>query len=104
MKYIANPVEVDAFRIRNVSEIPKPTIDELEKIINEGHDPMEGLILLLDDGSEDGRVVNATPDMISRMTPVVGDYWVVQADGYIYLNPKDVFLRKYRPKEEAQSA
>ena len=25
-----------------------------------------------------------------------GDYWVIQPDSYVYLNPKDVFERKYR--------
>lgn len=34
--------------------------------------------------------------MMARYTPVVGDYWVVQEDGYIYLNPRDVFERKYQ--------
>ncbi len=33
--------------------------------------------------------------MIARMTPQVGDYLVIQEDGYEYLNPKEVFERKY---------
>ena len=38
-----------------------------------------------------------TEKMCARMTPVKGDYWVTQLhDGYHYLNPKDVFERKYR--------
>jgi hypothetical protein len=71
MKYVANPVEVDAFRI---------------KAIWQGRD------FLLEDGQER----SATPEMLARITPHVGDYWVVQSDGYEYLNPKDVFERKYR--------
>ena len=78
MKYVANPIEVDAFRITHVLE--------------EG---LDGVVLRL----EDGRQVTADSDMTARMTPVPGDYWVVQSDGYSYLNPKEVFERKYRPKE-----
>lgn len=95
MEYVANPVEVDAFRITAIEECPRPTISELNAILNEGKQPLEGLILTL----EDGQKVNATPEMTARMLPTTGDYWVIQkADGYIYLNPKDVFERKYRPK------
>lgn len=34
--------------------------------------------------------------MLARYRPVDGDYLVEQEDGYTYLNPKDVFERKYR--------
>lgn len=77
MKYIANPVEVEAFKIALV----RP-------------DNLTGSIALR---LEDGLWVNATKEMVSRMTPAVGDYWVKQSDGYVYLNPKEVFERKYRP-------
>ena len=76
MKYIANPVEVDAYRIVLVTPIPS------------------GVKLDLDNTQQ----VFPTPDMMSRMNPKEGDYWVIQSDGYIYLNPKDVFERKYRLK------
>lgn len=77
MRYIANPVEVDAF-----------------KIVSMGNRNPDGMTLVL----ESGETVRATPEMIARMIPKVDDYWVIQAhDGYIYLNPKDVFERKYRP-------
>jgi len=77
MKYIANPVVVDAFAIKDVGPV-------------------------LDDGSrwldlEGAPTSQASAEMMSRMTPRVGDYWVVQSDGYVYLNPKDVFERKYQP-------
>lgn len=91
MKYQANPVVVDAFVIKEVNSVPRPTIDELEEILNKGKEPVNGLLLKLDNGDE----VNATPEMTSRMTPVTGDYWVIQSDGYVYLNPKEVFERKY---------
>lgn len=71
MKYVANPVTVDAFKIE---------IIDLNRLM-----------------LENGSIVEPTPEMLARITPTVGDYYVVQADGYIYLNPKDVFERKYSP-------
>ncbi len=102
MKYVANPVVVDAFKIVEVGKPAKPTIDELEVILNHGGQPVLGFLLRLDDGAQ----VVATPEMTSRMTPAIGDYWVIQSDGYIYLNPKEVFERKYSPlaNDEAQAA
>jgi hypothetical protein len=79
MRYRANPVIVDAFTILTVDP---PAHDGSRK-------------LQLDDGS----IVTATPEMLARMTPHVGDYWIIQEDGYIYLNPKEVFERKYSPIE-----
>ncbi len=80
MRYVANPVEVEAHKIVKV-DLAHPRPD--------GSIPLE---------LENGLTVFATPEMCSRMTPVVGDYWVIQvADGYIYLNPKAVFERKYMP-------
>ena len=75
MKYIANPVGVDAFKIISVG---KPNADSSVNVA-------------LDNGENEV----ATSGMCSRYTPVAGDYWVVQSDGYIYLNPKEVFERKY---------
>lgn len=80
-KYIAKPVEVDAFVIEIVGE----------------PDEVTGKRML---DCSDGRRLFATPDMMSRMTPKPGDYFVIQSDGYPYLNPKDVFERKYQPKED----
>jgi hypothetical protein len=78
MKYQANPVIVDAFKITFVTA--KQTLG--------GSTALE---------LEDGSTVVATAEMTARMTPVEGDYWVIQPDGYIYLNPKEVFERKYHP-------
>lgn len=77
MKYIANPVEADAYVIEKISPIIDSSKMELKL-------------------SEIG-VRFATPAMIARYTPTVGDYFVIQEDGYVYLNPKSVFERKYRP-------
>lgn len=84
MKYQANPVIVDAFQIAAIGE----------------YELGVGTPLTLDSGEN----VVATFAMTTRMTPVAGDYWVIQSDGYIYLNPKDVFERKYRPMDNAQIA
>lgn len=81
MKYQANPVIVDAFRIAEIAE-KNPATNGIPLIL-EGHDAVE-----------------ASPTMCCRLPdekPKVGDYWVVQSDGYVYLNPKDVFERKYSP-------
>jgi hypothetical protein len=74
MKYIANPVEVDAFKILEVC----------------------GLFVRLE---EKEYWENITLSMVARMTPKVGDYYVVQSDGYVYLNTKEVFERKYSRME-----
>lgn len=96
MKYIANPVEVDAFEIKEVLRAqqvkagnysPGDTMETKDSV------PPE-FFCVLDDGSRR----HATPGMCSRMTPKEGDFWVVQSDGYEYLNPREVFLRKYRAK------
>lgn len=79
MKYRANPVIVDAFKIVEVG------------FSENGLCPLK---------LEDGKEVQATQGMTSRMWPSIGDYWVIQSDGYIYLNPKDVFERKYSPIPE----
>lgn len=75
MRYIAKPVEVEAFKIERILDIL----------------PSNDITLRL----ESGQVVTATREMCSRMHPSIGDYWVIQSDGYIYLNPKEVFERKY---------
>lgn len=82
MKYIGNPVEVIAYPIVDVSPIRGDGAFELT---------------IADPGSESQHVL-ATEVMVARMIPKVGDYWVIQSDGYIYLNPKEVFERKYHAK------
>lgn len=80
MKYRANPIEVDAFVIVTV-----------EPLSDDSNDDKAGFNVSLDNGQEK----IAHPAMCARMTPTQGDYWVVQPDGYEYLNPKAVFERKY---------
>lgn len=75
MKYRAKPVEVTAFRIVTVSE------------------PDQYGLVNLD--IDNGQTVVATPEMLARINPVPEDYYVVQEDGYVYINPKAVFERKY---------
>jgi hypothetical protein len=85
MKYVGNPVEVDAFKIKDIRQISargtlELTLDDPEAPADHPH------------------IVLATPEMTSRFIPDVGDYWVIQSDGYVYLNPTAVFERKYSPK------
>lgn len=80
MKYIANPVEVEAHEIVSVSS---PLADGSIKL-----------------ALRNGDNVTANAGMVARMTPTSGDYWVIQSNGYIYLNPKAVFERKYSPAPE----
>lgn len=75
----------------------KPVIVHAAEIT--GIDPADAdgdvVIIFADDS---GKL--ATPEMMSRITPKIGDYWVMasQADGmYEYLNPKEVFEAKYQP-------
>jgi hypothetical protein len=81
MKYQENPVIVEAYRI--VSTHHKIISNELVCI-----------------ELENGKVVYPSHEMLARITPQIGDYLVIQEDGYQYLNPKDVFERKYSKVEE----
>lgn len=78
LKYIANPVEVEAFKIVSLGALSENG----------------NMFIECDDGITRG----ADAPMLSRINPAIGDYWVIQSDGYEYLNPKDVFERKYSPK------
>jgi hypothetical protein len=84
MKYVANPVEVTAYPIVAVNGAQSA--------------PGQGVSysLVIADPDSEAQGVIASPEMCSRMEPKVGDYWVIQSDGYVYLNPKEVFERKYR--------
>lgn len=79
MKYVANPVHVMAFQISSIIQ----------------YDIKGNVELLLENGNK----VVATPEMTSRLRPRSGDYWVQQEDGYVYINPKEVFERKYSKVE-----
>lgn len=84
MKYKANPVIVDAVEIVDVGPITAEGSRHL--------------------ALRDGVNMVAVQGMLSRMTPVPGDYVVTQEDGYVYLNPKAVFERKYREWGSAPDA
>jgi hypothetical protein len=76
MKYIANPVEVEALIIIKVGAVES-----------------DGSMMI---NTEGGIPYRCTKEMIARYIPTEGDYLVRQSDDYIYINPKDVFERKYR--------
>lgn len=73
-----------------------PVIVEAHRIVSRGSRQSDGIPLAL----ENGENVVAPMEMAVRYDPKPGDYYVIQEDGYIYLNPKDVFERKYSPIEE----
>ena len=76
MKFVANPVEVEASVITHV----------YPPDLGGGQD----LVI-------DGTMFHADAGMLARYRPGVGDYLVTQSDGYRYVNPKAVFERKYSP-------
>ena len=75
--WVANPVKVRAFKITHVG------------------DPAANGSCLITIENKTTRLADA--GMLARMIPVVGDYWVIQSDGYEYVNPREVFERKYSP-------
>jgi len=82
MRYVAKPIIVDAHIVADVVIVGAC-----------GNEPGSYLLHL-----NNGTSVKATLEMACRLPtsrPEVGDYWVVQEDGYAYLNPHDVFERKY---------
>lgn len=89
MKYQANPVIVDAHKIVGVGD-------------PESHGGIKHWKMAL--ALENGENVIADSNMMARYIPEAGDYWVVQSDGYTYLNPKDVFERKYSPISKGHAA
>jgi hypothetical protein len=82
-KYVYRPLEVEGFVITHVRCICQNSEYELTL--------------------ENGDKKLTTPRMCARMTPVQGDYWVIQPDGYEYLNPKEVFERKFIEKKDLQT-
>lgn len=75
VRYRANPIEVEAFEIVSVS--PETGNGNMQII------------------TEDEKVRQADAPMLARYSPTPGDFWVIQSDGYEYVNPREVFLRKY---------
>ena len=90
MKYVANPVEVEAFKIVATNGYDRETNPA-------GVQAVQCLWVDLENGKRLDQINSPLVEMTARMWPKVGDYLVIQADGYQYLNPKDVFERKYRP-------
>lgn len=96
MKYQANPVTVEAHKItaiESVKELPASN-HATDVIIYCDLNTVEEV-----DGVERKKILKKKIpySMTSRYQPVVGDYLVIQEDGYEYLNPKEVFERKYSP-------
>lgn len=88
--YIANPVKVTGLKITDVQPLTGLEGSDVELIPN-------GLVFTI--SLENGTEALVTSSMAGNQPPVVGDYFTVQTDGYAYVNPKDVFERKYRLAE-----
>jgi hypothetical protein len=86
MKFIAKPVVVDAETIVAVQAVDASSP-------NASPSPVVAVVCNVELWS--GRKVFCDAGMCARYYPKPGDYLVTQADGYMYLNPKDVFERKY---------
>jgi hypothetical protein len=77
VKYIANPVVVEAFEVRDVQLSSSPGC-------------VYRLILAED------LAVEAGTHQLNNHVPKIGDFWIRLAEKDQYLCPKDVFERKYR--------
>lgn len=93
MKYIAKPIVVDAWEITDVAKEAKHLVRN-----ETGSDWVGGETKLL---FADREEFICDEGMTARMDPKPGDYLVMQSDGYVYLNPKDVFEGKYGLKKNA---
>lgn len=82
MKYQANPFHVEAHRIEAVR----------------GACGANTALTL-----ESGALVEALPDMMARVNPKVGDFWVIHKDGFVSISPKHVFEKLYRPAKGKKS-
>jgi hypothetical protein len=91
LKFIANPVEVEAFEILEVMEFELPGSDRERSAQLFIVEPES----LNADQPTTGHLYVAGPGMTARYWPKPGDYLVRQSDGYEYLNPREVFERKY---------
>jgi hypothetical protein len=80
-KYIANPAVVDAWKVTRVGEKDSSRGRRLEFL---GRGPFY-----------------AHGAMLARINVQPGDYLVRTEDGYLYLNPGDVFEKKYRLTSES---
>jgi hypothetical protein len=80
-KYRAKPVKVTAYKIVGVG--------------TKCDDPAGNIPFYIPLTLDNCEAVMADSAMCARMTPETGDYWVIQEDGYTYLNSKVVFDRKY---------
>jgi hypothetical protein len=74
------------------THIAKPILVHAAVILAVANEGTHSTRLDLDDGSK----FTAPPELTARYVPQAGDLLVTQEDGYQYVNPRDVFERKYR--------
>jgi hypothetical protein len=59
------------------------------------HVPGRACKVLVEKTQDASEWINCDEGMTARFYPSVGDYVVIQPDGYVYLNPKKVFEEKF---------
>lgn len=83
MTYKALPFTVEAKLITDIQPLEHGGILDVGALF--------GVLLILDDGTK----VPAGKEMIVRVTPEAGDYFVSDSSDYQSILPRAVFLRKY---------
>lgn len=82
-KFMGRPVRVDAFPIVGIDH------------------ENDGSMTLHFEGCADLDITPSDP-MLARIELHIGDFLVLQPDGYKYFNPRDVFHRKYMTVTEIE--
>lgn len=94
MIFRAKAVLLETFKPPQMTFRAKPILVEAFEIVSIAAATEDGGLLLV---LLNHPAVTAPPAMLARYKPVAGDYYVIQDDGYAYINPGAVFLRKYEP-------
>jgi hypothetical protein len=85
--------EVWALRIVEVIPAPKPTIEELDRILNGDEGTTDVGAILVVEGHF--APIAVTRDFIGRHQPQAGGYYVVYKDGYKSFSPATAFEQGY---------
>lgn len=84
--------EVWALKIIDVLPAPKPTIAELERILNDEGTSDVAAILVVESHFAP---IAVTHDFVRKHEPKAGGYYVVYKDGYKSFSPADAFESGY---------
>lgn len=85
MKFTSKPVEVDANQISGIGAIEA--------------DGSQTLQIVIDNKDENGDTqfaeVFANASLVANHKPTIGDFWIVQPDGEIYILSKSHFFERF---------